>query len=182
MEFRVLDNEIWKDVKGFKGLYKVSDFGRVWSLTKKRNSRHGTILYKGRFLSPGKSKKGYLKVCLHKNKTQTSAYVHVLVANHFVTGKKKGLEVNHKDANKSNNHYSNLEWATHQYNLIHAHGKGLIRKGSGVTLSKLVECQVGKIKKSLKEGAPIRELAKEFNISHSVISQIAKNKAWTHVS
>lgn len=111
---------IWKDVKGYEGLYQVSDSGIVQVLARSRKNRHGEVIYPGRMLKPATSKKGYLKVGLTLNGCQTVVYIHNLVATHFVDGQKPGLEINHKDGNKLNNNDWNLEWVTHQQNLKHA--------------------------------------------------------------
>lgn len=104
-----MENEIWKDVKGFEGRYQVSNMGRV------RNSTRLNIL------SPSKYQ-GYLRVNLSEGKRgkfRTTA-IHRLVAVAFVDGYAEGLEVNHIDENPSNNVSTNLEWVTHAKNVVHA--------------------------------------------------------------
>ena len=99
--------EIWKDVKGYESLYKVSNHGEVWSERRQ-------IL-----LKEAKNASGYCKVPLTKNKKQKFFFVHRLVATHFIDNPFKKPCVNHIDENKTNNHYSNLEWCTHKENLNH---------------------------------------------------------------
>lgn len=101
--------EIWKDIKGFEGIYQVSNLGRV------RNAKRLNIL------SPSKYQ-GYLRVNLSTGKRgkYKTISIHRLVAMAFKDGYSEGLEVNHIDENPSNNHADNLEWITHAKNVIHA--------------------------------------------------------------
>ena len=96
-------NEIWKDIKGYEGKYKVSNLGNVYSyLTNKK-------------LKPGIDK-GYLKVNLRKDGKTKQFTVHRLVAQAFLTNDNDYPCVNHKDENPSNNNVDNLEWCTYEYN------------------------------------------------------------------
>ena len=79
--------EIWKDIKGYEGLYQVSNLGRIKS--------------KRKILKPIKGE--YLKVGLSKNGVQKTLYVHRLVAEAFVKNNNEFTHVNHIDENKYNN-------------------------------------------------------------------------------
>lgn len=113
-----MENEIWKDVKGFEGRYQVSNMGRVRSLDRLIETGHPYVR-KGEMIKPSINKgKGYLRVSFsdgHRNYTHYE--VHRLVALHFVPGYKEGLVVNHKNEIKTDNRAENLEWCTCQYNL-----------------------------------------------------------------
>lgn len=101
--------EIWKDVIGYEGLYKVSNFGRVLSL-------------KGlddRLLSLNKNTKGYYHVILCRCLQKRVYLVHRLVAENFLNNHFFYPVVNHIDGNVTNNHVANLEWCTQSYNLKH---------------------------------------------------------------
>ncbi|QYG31004.1 HNH endonuclease [Mammaliicoccus sciuri] len=95
--------EIWKDIKGYEGLYEISNYGEVWSVRKQ------TLLTKC-------ETSGYHCVGLTKNKKRKHFKVHRLVANNFVDNPFNKPCVNHLDENKINNHHSNLEWVTHEEN------------------------------------------------------------------
>lgn len=112
-------NEEWKDIPGYGGIYKIHWRGCVRSLISNK------------ILSPGKSKGGYMTVSL-LDKTHT---IHRLVAKSFIKNPKNKKCVNHKDGNKLNNHYANLEWATYSENNSHAFELGLrspINKAKGI--------------------------------------------------
>ena len=102
--------EIWKDIKGYEGLYQVSNFGNVMSLNYYRSG-------KPKLLKPGKTKNGYLLVTLYKNRKRKSYKVHRLVAEHFIPNPDNLPEINHKDENKQNNSVDNLEYCTHEDNI-----------------------------------------------------------------
>lgn len=96
--------EIWKPVVGYEGLYEVSNLGRVKSLITSR------------ILKPGRHNIGYLIVSLTINKKSRMRYVHRLVAEAFIPNPDNLSVINHKDEDKTNNHYLNLEWCTQKYN------------------------------------------------------------------
>lgn len=98
----------FRDIKGFEGLYKISDDGKVFSI--RRN----------KILIPKIDKYGYYSVVLYKNKNYCRT-IHRLVAETFIDNPNNYPVVNHKDSNKLNNSVDNLEWCTVRYNTIHAY-------------------------------------------------------------
>lgn len=101
--------ETWIDVKGYEGLYQVSNLGNVKSLgnDKKR---------KEKILIPSLNNKGYQKVNLCKNGKDETRKVHRLVAEHFIPNPDNLPQVNHRDEDKTNNCVNNLEWCDAAYN------------------------------------------------------------------
>jgi len=106
--------EIWRDIEGCEGRYQISSWGRV------RNSKTGDIL------TPYKNEKGYLKVSLMIGGKCKKFRVNRLVAFAFIPNPYNLPQVNHKDGNKENNSYTNLEWTTNEINAKH---KSLMRRG-----------------------------------------------------
>ena len=109
--------EEWRDVKGYEGLYQVSNEGRVKSLDKYVDNRWGTKQFvKGKVLTNVKTQ-GYLYIGLNKNGKYKRYRIHRLVAEAFIPNPNNFLEVNHKDENPDNNTVENLEWCDHSYNI-----------------------------------------------------------------
>lgn len=100
-----MDKEVWKDVKHYEGLYKISSQGRVWSVTKQD------------YKIPHVKENGYWSVQLYKNRKMKNEYIHRLVALTFIPNPEHLPQINHKDENKSNNAVSNLEWCDQSYNM-----------------------------------------------------------------
>lgn len=100
--------ELWKDIKGFEGLYQVSNTGKVFSI--RRN-----IMLKGKI-----DRYGYRTVVLWNEKNNYRT-VHRLVAEAFVPQADGCNVVNHLDCDKLNNNADNLEWTTVQGNTKHAY-------------------------------------------------------------
>lgn len=98
--------EIWKDVKGFEGLYQISSTGKVFSM--RRNKE----------MNPKIDRYGYKTVTLYKNGNYYKT-VHRLVAETFLEKIDGCNIVNHKDSNKLNNNVENLEWTTVSGNTKH---------------------------------------------------------------
>ena len=117
-----MENEIWKDVKGYEGIYQVSNFGRVRSLDRwiERNGKPAFI--KGKMLKFHK-RSGYNYVQFRVNGDGKNHHhaVHRLVGIAFVPGYSEKYDINHKDNNRTNNHADNLEWCTRSYNIQYMH-------------------------------------------------------------
>lgn len=94
------NQEEWRAVKGYEGLYEVSNLGKI------RNAKTLHIL------SIFKNKRGYCRVDLWKNNKQKKYAVHRVVAEAFIPNIYNKPQVNHIDENKSNNNADNLEWCT----------------------------------------------------------------------
>lgn len=101
-----MQTETWKPVKGYEGLYEISNFGRVKSL------KFG----KEKILKSYKNKGGYLFVILCINGKCKAFKVHRLVAEAFLPNPEGFEQVNHKNEVKTNNCVENLEWCTPKYN------------------------------------------------------------------
>lgn len=118
--------ETWKDIDDYKGLYQISNLGRVKSLNRvviKKNGVHHP--FKEKILSCEINNKGYIMVALCKNTKIKLFSVHRLVAKAFIPNPNNLSQVNHKDRNKENNHVNNLEWCTQSVNMQHAYKQGL---------------------------------------------------------
>lgn len=125
-----LPGEVWCDIPGFEGHYKVSNMGRVKSCDRIiPHKLHGTWHIKEKLLKqnwngPGHSQ--YLCVMLHIGKGKMLCKrVHRMVAECFVPNPDRLPQVNHIDGNKSNNSRNNLEWVSGQENVDHAWRNGL---------------------------------------------------------
>jgi len=108
--------EIWKDVLGYEGLYKVSNLGRVVS---KRKILKGWECVNGYWL---------YRLCKNGKTRQFSA--HRLVAINFLPADLNRNYVNHIDGDKLNNNLDNLEWCTNSENIQHAYKIGLKKYNS----------------------------------------------------
>ena len=111
--------EIWKPIIGYENLYEVSNLGNVRSLDRTVKCHSKTRLVKGKLLNQALRKNGYYTVTLCDSGRDKQMYVHRLVALHFVENPKPDEYnvINHKDENRKNNIYTNLEWCTPAYNL-----------------------------------------------------------------
>jgi len=120
-----LPGEEWRDVKGYEGLYAVSNMGRVKGLHRDLpHEVYGTWHINERLLKPGLAGPGktkYYSVSLHdKNGLAENRKVHRMVAEAFLPRIEGKDVVNHKDCNKLNNCVDNLEWCTSLENTRHA--------------------------------------------------------------
>ena len=112
-----MENEIWRPIKSYEGLYEVSNLGRIRSLGRITNYANGEKhLWKGRIMKIRKDKKGYLICNLSKNSKCKTFRVHRLVAQAVIPNPDNLPIINHKDENPSNNHVEKLEWCDAKYN------------------------------------------------------------------
>ena len=102
--------EKWVDISGYEGLYRVSSYGRVFSVRRKDSLNRDVG---GRFLSQFLNTTSYwqVKLCRQGSKPRRVS-VHRLVCAGFHPNPENKPFVNHKDGDKWNNEASNLEWCT----------------------------------------------------------------------
>lgn len=169
-----LPNEIWKDVVGYEGYYKVSNFGRIRSF----------VLggYNGCILSQTTHKQGYKRINLSDGKSDSEHLVHRLVATAFTPNPYGKETVNHIDGNKSNNNVSNLEWATQSENNRHAIRTGLKiftekNRLASTRGFKISRDQVADIRIRFLKGKSLSELAKMYSVSKAQICRIVNRKS-----
>lgn len=173
--------EIWKDIKGFEGLYQISNLGRVRALDRYVKDRRSKRLVKGHILAL-RTDKDYLSVSLWKNNTGHRFKVHRLVIEAFVPNPLNKRCTNHKDGNKKNNCADNLEWNTHSENNSHALLLGLRQsaKGERQGQSKLCNEQVWKIR-ALADNYNNAEIGRMFGVNACTVSAIVNRKSWKHI-
>lgn len=116
--------EIWKDIKGFEGIYQISNLGNVKSKERNIIRNNNNVLIKEKILKKY-IRAGYYAVKLYKHNIPINMPVHRLVAITFLENKQNKPCINHKDGNKINNNINNLEWCTYSENTLHAYKNGL---------------------------------------------------------
>lgn len=169
-----MKEEIWKDIPNFEGTYQVSNLGRIRSLDRIVECEHGVVRkLSGKImkLSPGV----YLRAHLYKEGKSYLISVHRLVAEAFIPNPDNLPMVNHKDENKHNNHFENLEWCTRQYNINY-----------GSCIEKMRLNQINHIKKSkpvlqytldgkfIAEYPSIKEAKRKTGITAQLISNVCR--------
>ena len=107
------EQEIWKEIEGFNGIYYISNYGQVKSVDRINKQKH---FIPGRILKPKTDKDGYKIVNLRTESGRIDKKVHRLVAQAFIPNPFNYPVVNHKNENPGDNYYHNLEWCTIKYN------------------------------------------------------------------
>ena len=128
--------EQWKPIKGYEGLYEVSNLGRVKRLEGKCKTKGGNLrTVPEKILKFNSDKQGYKIVDLCKDGTEKYFKVHRLVAFAFIPNPENKPYINHIDCNPSNNCVTNLEWCTPKENIQYAQQLGRLN-GHGVKNNK----------------------------------------------
>ena len=175
----------WRQVE-YRGIllpYEVSEFGSVRRIAGKDCAGRNRPC---REVKAHPVSSGYLQVILKADRKTYSPLVHTLVAIAFLPAppSKYGrgdIGVNHKDCVKTNNHHSNLEWATGQQNSDHAVANGLIARGEEASNVVLTENQVIEIRNRRAAGEGRNVLAREFSVCNYAVYAICVRKTWKHI-
>lgn len=148
-----------RPIPGFLGYYITND-GKIFSNRK----------YKKLVKIIGKEDKdGYMEIGLYKNKKRYFRRIHRLVLEAWSSNPNNYTQVNHIDGNKKNNHISNLEWCTCEYNINHSF-KVLNRKPTISTNKKVI--LTNKRTNESKMFFSIKECAKYLGISYEHLGRI----------
>lgn len=151
-------------IEGWPG-YLITDDGRVWSEKV------------GRYLKPMLKKRGYWMVNLSRiGGERWTVGLHRLVAITFVPNPENKPQINHKDGDKNNNHYTNFEWVTAQENHDHARSLNLMAKGE--QLGKLTEERVLDIRARAGTGPTYVEIGQSHGVTKQTVCDIVKRRSW----
>lgn len=182
-----LPNERWVDIIDYEGLYKISDYGRVKSMSFR--NKHCDIK-REKILKQLRDKDGYLMVALCKKNKRKTIRVHQLVGKYFVSNPENKPIFNHKKVvtkDFCDNRYINLEPATYSENTLYAYENGtkikknqwLGVKGKNSPFSKKVY-QYDVNKNLIKSWDCINDVERELGYSHSSICAACRNKLKTY--
>lgn len=174
----ITNEEQWRPILGYEGIYEVSDMGRVRSLD--RRDRRG-YRQKGKPKTLTLDANGYPVVNLWSGTGRTH-HVHRLVAGAFL-GESGGLSVNHKSGDKQDNRPGNLEYLTLAENTLHQHGSGWTVQplGSANGKSKLSESDIPDIRRLRREGKTYRQIGEAYHVSDGAIRAVTTGRTWSHV-
>lgn len=170
--------EEWRPVAGHAGLYEVSNFGHVRSLSRVDNLGR---LRHGRVIKPQQGSNGYQYVKLCRAGESKRRLVHRIVAEAFLRAPLPGEEIDHVDGNKSENAAHNLEWVTSSENKRRALARGVFAVGERSGNSKLKTADVRRIRELRGEGFSQRQLASQFGVSRPAIVSVLRGETWRHV-
>lgn len=178
-----------KDIPGYEGLYAVTDSGEVWSYPKTWTDTLGREYSRpGAYLKHQKHTGGYRCVRLKNDDGYKQHFVHRLVAASYIENPYRLKEVNHIDCDKTNNHVSNLEWASRRQNTDHALAYGRYagpnspRNGSEHPGTHLTDMDVKIIRYLYIRGVPVSKMMDIFFIAKTTLHQIVRRETWTHLS
>ena len=167
-------NEIWKDIKGYEGLYQISNTGKVKSLERLVPTKiKGTFQkIKEKIRKTTLTTAGYEYVVLSKNGKNKTLLVHRLVAETFLDNPENKKCVNHKDENKSNNNVYNLEWCDYEYNNTYKNIH--LRRNTDNITRKVIQYDLDM--NEIKRWNTIIEAAKTYNAASGNIIKCCKGE------
>lgn len=167
--------EIWNPVKGYEGLYEVSNYGRVKRVAHSYISKRGiTEQLKERALKNHKYPNGYEYVVLSKNTEVHTRLVHRLVADAFIPNPNNYPVVDHINAKQNDNRACNLRWCTPSMNSRNplTYQKQFTSHGTEVDMLSLSG-------EYIRSFVTISQAAREMGVSFSAISKCVTGESNT---
>lgn len=159
------EKEVWKDINGYDGIYKVSYYGNVVRFKAKRWVK----------VKPWKDLRGYLHISLSKDGIRKVQMIHRIVAKSFLANPNNYICVNHIDEDKSNNNVSNLEWCTYKMNDNHGTRNERISKSAEFCHLQYNYSKFDKSGNLLKKYTSVRQIEIEGYNIRSIRTSIRNN-------
>jgi hypothetical protein len=138
----------------------------------------------GKFLKQYVGLNGYkvVNICTPADNKKIPRCVHSLVATMYVHKPRKTDVVNHKDSNRLNNDYHNLEWVSNSDNLKHGWSHGNMKRGEDTKMAKLTTADVVKVCELLSQGVTTGKILESYpQISRASLLNIRARRTWKHI-
>ena len=173
----------WRDVKGYEGIYKVSEKGVVISLPRVVNGINNNVRFQKLYkMKIHQDKNGYWIVNLSKDYTNDLKLLHRVIAEAFIPNPNNLPHINHKDENPSNYAIDNLEWCNHLYNMNYGtRNERVAAKNTNGKLSKPVlqlDMQGNIIKEWISIAEAERNVFRQSGISNCCAGRIKTHKGF----
>jgi len=169
--------EQWRPVVNYEGLYEVSNFGQLRSLSRASRYKNTMRSVAGRYLRFTIGNHGYLMIVLHSDAKTRTFTVHSLVAQAFLGSRPFEFVVHHIDGDKHNNYASNLTYVTFRQNLKHRN----IARGERCHSAKLTSENIPTIRKLACGGSNCTQIARLYTVAPETILDVIKRKTWAHI-
>ena len=177
------EEEEWKDVVGYEGVYSVSNLGKIKSLDRliSYTGVNKIQKYPSIVLSQSLNSVGYYQVSMSVNNKRMRFMTHRVVADAFCEKRFGCNVVNHIDGNYTNNKSSNLEWVSCAENVRHAISTGLVKiHGERSHFSKFTDSQADIIRDIKKLGIKTSRLCVLLGVHKSCINRIIKGETYNN--
>lgn len=171
-------SEVWRDVPGYEGLYKVSSIGRVYSMGRTKVTPRGNQRWPARMLARFIDTTGYFFVGLTDRSGRTKKQaVHRLVLLAFVGPCPKGYQACHADGDRTNARVENLRWDSVSANAADRIAHGTQVRGEQSPQAKLTSDQVDEIRQRSESSLA---LAAVYGVASSTIRAVRLRQNWAH--
>lgn len=171
-----------RPIPGYKGVYSITDDGRVWSEERIDNRGHRRG---GHWMRLSLQGGPYLRLTLRVEGLSVQKFVHQLVLETFVGPCPEGMECCHNNGDPTDNRLANLRWDTPSANqrdaVKHGTQAGLHSRGERNGYAKLTERDVGWIRYWHKSGVMVKDLAEWFSVCVGNIHMVVSRKTWDHI-
>jgi hypothetical protein len=166
--------EEWRDVVGYEGCYKISNYGKIYSIPRPST--------RGGMIKPYSLKTGHLQVGLSRYGVETTWAVHRLVAAAFFGPCPEGQEVRHGPAGVADNSTENLCYGTRAENVADRTRDGTQPVGERNNHAKLTEIQVIEILGRIADGdLTDAAIAREYELARSTVHRLRHGDTWKHL-
>lgn len=170
-----MENEIWKPVLGYEGVYEISSLGRLRTISRNGKAIEPAVRAMGFYASR------YVQTILTKFGKTKTVNIHSMVCEAFHGPRPAGEWARHLDGDRRNNRANNLAWGTSKENMADQYAHGTRIMGERCPSSRLTSEGVRKIRKMLTTGMSQTDIASASGISQATVSAIKTGRLWGHV-
>lgn len=175
-----LEGELWLPIKGYEGLYEISNMGRVKTLPRKTKTK---IVQSPKILRIMKRHSGYIQAKLCKESRHIGPIVSRLVAEAFCNPPSYKWVANHINCIRWDNRASNLECITQSQNVRYSFKKGNKSQRGSINNQAKINMNIATALREYREKndhLSRKEIAKDFGLSINIVKDVLNGKSWNY--